>query len=100
MVSSPASLTEATVSSAGAGETFSLDIFLDASVSDAGLDTISFTLHYWNDLLNLVNPPAPITVQNGEASVPITIIGTNLTLDSATPITTLHFQAMLTDTIH
>ncbi len=82
------------------GKTFSMDVFPDASISDAGLDTISFTLHYWNDLLSLENPPAPITVQNGEASVPIIIVGNNLTLDPSQPITTLNFEAMLTDTLH
>jgi len=81
------------------GKNFSLDIYPDASASDAGLDTISFTIHYWNDLLNLLNPSAPITVQNGEATVPITIIGNNLSLDPKIPIATLNFEAMLTDTI-
>ena len=56
-----------------AGNTFSVSIYPNASLSNVGLDTSSFTLHYWNDLLTLQNPPAPITVQNGEASVPITI---------------------------
>ena len=90
----------ASVSNAVAGSTFSVGIYPNASLSNAGLDTISFTLHYWNDLLTLQNPPAPITVQNGEASVPITIIGNNLSLDPATPVTMLTFEAMLTDTLH
>ena len=86
--------------SAVPGKVFSMNIYPNAPLSDIGLDTISFTLHYWNDLLNLENPPAPVTVQNGEASVPITIIGNNLALDPTTPIATLNFEAMLTDTIH
>jgi photosystem II stability/assembly factor-like uncharacterized protein len=90
----------ASATNAFPGSTFSLNVYSNAAITDVGLDTISFTLNYWNDLLTLVNPPAPITVQNGEASVPITIIGNNLTLNPATPITKLTFEAMLTDTLH
>jgi photosystem II stability/assembly factor-like uncharacterized protein len=86
------------------GKTFNLGIYPNQAISDAGLDTISFMLHYWNDLLNYIPNSSisagPISVQNGEASLPITIVGTNISLDPAAPITTLMFEAMLTDTTH
>jgi hypothetical protein len=63
-----------------------------------------FTLHYWNDLLNYIPNSSistgPISVQNGEASLPIIIIGTNISFDPSVPIGTLNFETMLTDTIH
>ncbi len=91
-------------SHAAAGKTFSVDIFPDQSINNAGLDTISFSLNYTNDLLNFVptgsSSIGQISVQNGEASIPISIIGNNLTLDPTKPIVTLTFEAMLSDTLH
>ncbi len=92
------------IANAVAAKTFSLSIYPNEPINDMGLDTISFTLRYWNDLLNYIPNSSisagPISVQNGEASLPITIVGTNISLDPSSPMATLNFEAMLTDTIH
>src|SRR5579883_736157 len=83
-----------------------IGIYPDKALSNVGIDTIQFTLHYLDDLLSYesTNPPGltigPRTFSGREVSVPISIIGKNLKLDPSKPIASLRFQAMVTDTTY
>ncbi len=98
---------------ASAGAVIDLSVMPDKAISGRGLQSVSFDLNYNGDLLDESGrvfstsiPGAVITVgaelpslktRHG-ASLPVTITGTDLTLDPKLPIADVKFQAMITDT--
>ena len=97
---------------ARAGEYVNVYVFPDQKVSGVGLQNISFDLSYIGDLLDIIGslgnittaiPGAVIkTAQRIHAgrmeTLPVTITGNDLSLDPKSPVATVKFMAMVTDT--
>ena len=97
---------------ASAGTGIDLYVMPDKAISGRGLQSISFDLNYIGDLLDIQSflnnittsiPGATITpgirTHSGRTeTLPLTITGTDLSLDPKLPIADVKFEAMITDT--
>ncbi len=93
--------------SASPGKLINLFVKPDKSISGKGLQSISFDLNYYGDLLNatgnITTSIANATISNGTIThsgktetLPITITGNDLTLDPAKSIAAISFMPMVT----
>ncbi|MDP4221390.1 MAG: T9SS type A sorting domain-containing protein [Bacteroidota bacterium] len=95
-------------SSAAAGSYIDLLIKPDKSLSGRDLQSITFDLSYYGDLFEIVSPSSPnpsvlvttgTKTQNGKIeTLPVTITGKDISLDSTEPIAVIKLWVMLTDT--
>ncbi|MDP4230889.1 MAG: T9SS type A sorting domain-containing protein [Bacteroidota bacterium] len=95
-------------SSAAAGSYIDLLIKPDRSLSNRGLQSISFDVIYYGDLFEIVSSSSPnlsllvttgTKMRNGKIeTLPVTITGKDITLDSTEPIAVIKLWVMLTDT--
>ena len=91
-----------------AGRIVDLLVKPDKLISGRGLNSISFNLSYYGDLLDRINVSssnANVSIANGTPvrngkieTLPISITGNDIALDPSIPIADVKFMAMLTDT--
>ena len=95
--------------SASSGAEVDISYKPDKTLSGRGLNKISFDLTYNGDLLNFIGPQNPnplVMLTTGSAThsgsietLPVTITGNNIPLDSLQEIAGLRFEAMVTSTM-
>lgn len=98
------------------GDTATVIVMPNAKFKSNGLNQVAITLSYNGDIMvpypssapnassamaGAMSPfvGSPIPVSPNVQNLPITINGTNMTFDSATPILTIQFQIMLSDSL-
>lgn len=89
-------------------DNFSVSLYPSKSLANIGLQRIDFDLEYYGDLVQYMgltrqNNNSYTTIgqvtRNGKMeTMPVSIVGADITLDSTQPIFSINFQAMITDT--
>ncbi len=90
-----------------AGDAAECTVYSSERIENRGLNSVSFDLIYDDDLLEVASIISQngisatytnATVTNGIATLPLTLTGTDMTIDKNAPLVTVKFKTYLTDT--
>jgi hypothetical protein len=87
-------------------ERVTLNVTPSSRVENRGLNDLTFTLTYRDDLFHLASATSSVgtvgmpVVVNGRMQIPVQLTGSNITLDPATPLLELRLDPRVTDSTH